>query len=94
MAKPLGATLVRHLDDDVSNNDIANLAWGTAHDNHMDAFRNQILWGCQKLMPVDVIFIRERRRRGATAVELAAMYGMSRRQVVRICGRGTWKHLP
>ena len=32
--------IVRHLDDDPSNNDIENLAWGTQKDNHADSVRN------------------------------------------------------
>lgn len=33
-------SIVRHLDDDPSNNEIENLAWGTQKDNHADAVRN------------------------------------------------------
>jgi hypothetical protein len=33
--------LVRHLDDDPSNNDVSNLAWGTQTDNLRDAVRNE-----------------------------------------------------
>lgn len=32
--------IVRHLDDDPSNNDISNLAWGTYTDNTADSIRN------------------------------------------------------
>lgn len=32
--------IVRHLDDDPSNNDVSNLAWGTQSDNMRDAVRN------------------------------------------------------
>ena len=32
--------IVRHLDDDPSNNDISNLAWGTPKDNFEDCVRN------------------------------------------------------
>ena len=37
---PLGATLVRHLDDCKTNNALTNLAWGTRSDNAQDAIRN------------------------------------------------------
>jgi hypothetical protein len=37
---PEGHPIVRHLDDDPSNNEVTNLAWGTAKDNHDDMFRN------------------------------------------------------
>lgn len=33
--------IVRHLDDDPSNNEIENLAWGTQKDNHADSVRNK-----------------------------------------------------
>ncbi len=32
--------VVRHLDDDVDNNHVDNLAWGTQRDNHNDCVRN------------------------------------------------------
>lgn len=32
--------VVRHLDDDVDNNHVDNLAWGTQRDNHDDCVRN------------------------------------------------------
>lgn len=35
-----GLPMVRHLDDDPSNNAAENLAWGTQKDNHSDAVRN------------------------------------------------------
>lgn len=31
---------VRHLDDNPSNNELENLAWGTQHENHLDCVRN------------------------------------------------------
>lgn len=37
---PDNLPIVRHLDDDRSNNVIENLAWGTQKDNHNDAVRN------------------------------------------------------
>jgi hypothetical protein len=35
-----GGYLARHLDDDRSNNNLKNLAWGTDQDNHNDAVKN------------------------------------------------------
>lgn len=35
-----GDPYVRHLDDDPSNNDLHNLAWGTPYENHLDSVRN------------------------------------------------------
>lgn len=37
---PNNYPIVRHLNDDPSNNDIENLAWGTQKDNHDDAVLN------------------------------------------------------
>lgn len=37
---PNNYPLVRHLDDNPSNNDISNLAWGTRKDNATDSIRN------------------------------------------------------
>lgn len=37
---PNNYPIVRHLDDDCLNNDIANLAWGTQRDNIHDSIRN------------------------------------------------------
>lgn len=37
---PLGANVVRHLDDCKTNNALTNLAWGTQSDNMKDCIRN------------------------------------------------------
>ena len=37
---PDNLPIVRHLDDDPTNNSIDNLAWGTQKDNHEDCVRN------------------------------------------------------
>ena len=37
---PLGANVVRHLDDCKTNNALTNLAWGTVSDNIRDSMRN------------------------------------------------------
>lgn len=39
---PEGAPVVRHLDDDVDNNVLENLAYGTHSENHLDRVRNGI----------------------------------------------------
>ena len=38
---PEGCPIVRHLDDDPSNNELYNLAWGTQKDNAKDSIRNR-----------------------------------------------------
>jgi hypothetical protein len=40
---PSSNSLGRHLDDDISNNVISNLAWGSKSDNGLDAIRNHRL---------------------------------------------------
>jgi len=40
---PKGKELVRHLDDDITNNSLTNLAWGSHKDNSADAIRNGII---------------------------------------------------
>lgn len=40
LPNPDNLPVVRHLDDDRSNNRVSNLAWGTAWDNSQDAVRN------------------------------------------------------
>ena len=60
----------------------------------MDMHRNRIAFGRQKLFPLNVLWMRERRRQGATTVELAKLFRVSREQVDNICGRRQWKHLP
>lgn len=40
LPNPLGLPVVRHLDDDRSNNTLGNLAWGTHAENTADAVRN------------------------------------------------------
>lgn len=40
--------LVRHLDDNKSNNTVGNLAWGTHSDNRNDSVRNGTHWNASK----------------------------------------------
>jgi hypothetical protein len=40
---PFPGALVRHLDDDPSNNDVSNLAWGGKRENAEDAYRNGLM---------------------------------------------------
>lgn len=40
ISNPNNYPVVRHLDDDVYNNSLDNLAWGTQKDNHKDSVRN------------------------------------------------------
>lgn len=41
IVNPEGCPVVRHLDDDPSNNELYNLAWGTQRDNAEDSIRNK-----------------------------------------------------
>ena len=104
LLRPVGAQCVRHLDDNGRNNHLGNLAWGTLSDNARDAMANgrrvppPIPRGekhhLTTLMPVDVLFIRERRRHGESLGSIGHMYGITRGAVSSICLRKNWKHLP
>lgn len=59
-ARPEGC-LARHLDDDKSNNNVSNLAWGTYSENAHDAVRNRkhgmtIKTHCPKNHPLDGMY--------------------------------------
>jgi hypothetical protein len=104
LVRPEGVHLVRHLDDNPSNNHVNNLAWGTYSDNLRDALQNgaRVLPPKQigeknnktNLMPLDVLFIRERRRHGETYRSIAETYGISLNSAEGICARRSWRHLP
>jgi hypothetical protein len=92
--------VLRHLNDDPTDNRIENLAWGTYSDNLNDAFRNGrsspkgVAHCCAKLTE-DIV--REIRRLYATGEfshrELAQRFGVSHQAISKIVRRKAWKHV-
>lgn len=91
---PNGTQVVRHLDSNPANNKATNLAYGTYLDNENDKIANGT-WntrnGGAKLMPDQVVAIRDRVRNGERQVAIAEEYGVSRPTVTRIVNNSIWK---
>lgn len=93
--------VVRHMDDDETNNRLSNLALGTHADNVADAVRagthrslhqSGELGGGAKLTSRQVSEIRERYSRGGVSTKaLGEEYGVAAASVCRIMKRVTWK---
>lgn len=101
---PFNLPMVRHIDDNSSNNDINNLAWGTDYDNKQDAKKN----GRYKtgnfgqkgqanhksiLTNEQVLEIRKRYDSGERCKDLGEIYSVGADQICRIGKRRQWKHL-
>ena len=91
--------VLRHLNDDPTDNRIENLAWGTQRDNMADSLHNGtrprgITHGMAKLTEDNV---REIRRLYATGVftqqELALRFGVSCRMIRYIIRNEKWQHV-
>jgi hypothetical protein len=92
---PPGCTQVRHLDDNPTNDDPGNLAWGTPADNVADAVRNGRTWRGErsthvKLSLVQAQDIYDRRKAGEMGRELAAEFQVSEQTVCEISKGRTW----
>ena len=90
--------VVRHLDDDKSNNKVGNLAYGTTQDNADDAVRNgRTLRGEKhhkaKMNEAQVIDARLRMEAGQDYKEVAALYGVKKETMQGIKHRRIWKWL-
>lgn len=90
---------VRHLDGIRTNNQVSNLAWGTAKENAADRDGHNRTargerHGHSLLTEAQVIEMRELRRSGATMYELANRYQIGPRTVAGICSGKSWKHVP
>lgn len=96
-AKTLTDTVVRHLNDDKSDNRACNLARGTHHDNHMDAVRNgkTLKGGMNPKAKLTEDDVREIRRLHATGKfllrELALQFSVIFQTISLIVLRKTWK---
>lgn len=91
--------VLRHLNDDPTDNRIENLAWGTRSDNAQDSIRNEtfvrgITHWMAKLTENNV---REMRRLYATGAlsyrKLARQFGVSYQTISDIVRRKRWKHI-
>lgn len=97
---PFDGAVVRHLNDDRTDNRIENLAWGTTLENHRDMVRNgtavyhfgEMNHG-HKISLDDALEIKGLRASGMTLVKIADRFGISFVQVSRICNGKSWKHL-
>jgi len=91
--------VLRHLNDDPADNRVENLAWGTYHDNNMDAIRNsKIQQGSARYnAKLTEDNVREIRRLYATGEfslqELALRFGVSVGIIHRMVRRKNWKHV-
>lgn len=90
--------VVRHLDGDIYNNELNNLAYGTQLDNMADAERHgTIARGTDvpqaKLNPRKVRIIRGLRKCGFTVPRLSEIFGVNIRNIYRVLRRETWAHV-
>ena len=90
--------VTRHLDGNVTNNCLNNLAYGTQLDNMADARRHKTI-ACgnklpqAKLNPRKVRIIRKLREIGFTVPRLSQIFGVSLRNIYRVIRRQSWAHV-
>jgi hypothetical protein len=91
--RPKNKQLVRHLDNDKTNNDVTNLAYGTYLENEQDKIRHGT-WdkriGGAKLTSIQVAEIRDKLK-VKSQKELAFEYKVSRPTITRIANDIIWK---
>lgn len=90
--------IVRHLDDDKSNNHVSNLAYGTHKQNGEDAVRNGKYPKGEahyfsKLTETDVKLIKALRTFGWTHKFIGEIMSVSRRNVCFILQGKSWSHI-
>lgn len=95
---PRAGQVVRHKNDDQSDNHLARLCWGTRRENAQDAIRNGKMprgerHGIAKLTGPKVMEMRAARSRGVALCELARRFGVNRWTVRDVVTRKTWRHL-
>lgn len=92
--KPFPKAVVRHLDNDPTNNHVSNLAWGTYKDNEDDKIAHGT-WntrnGGARLTPEQVQDVRLRCEAGHRHQDIANDFGVSRPTVTRIANHTTWR---
>jgi len=95
---PAPKEVARHLDDDNSNNDLSNLAWGTIKQNGEDSVRNGKRprgadhWK-SKLQPLDVVNILINCSKREDKIRFANMYKIVTTTIYSICAGESWKHI-
>jgi hypothetical protein len=96
---PAKDSQVAHWDGDRQNNDLGNLRWASPLENAEDRRRHMRdalgeNHSLSKLLPDDVLSIRERyRKRYGALAELAREYNVTRSLIYNIINRKTWKHI-
>lgn len=96
---PRNLPVVRHLDNDPSNNHVDNLAWGTYADNEQDKKRHGTYYSgsrggsfyARKLTLADAQAIRSAHDAGETGAALARRYGVGASTVYRIIRWTTYR---
>jgi hypothetical protein len=95
LARTTKDTEVRHLDGNVNNNSLENLAWGTRQDNANDMANHGTVKGVKN--PRAVLSENQVREIKANKSEsdekVAAKYGVAKGTIHAIRSRRTWKHL-
>jgi hypothetical protein len=95
---PFDDAVVRHLNGKKLDNRPSNLAWGTQHDNYMDAVRHGTRATGEgigaKITPPDVVRkVRAAFNSGLTGKAIAEMFGLSTAQVSRIKNGKRWSEV-
>ena len=89
---------VCHENNNRGDNRLENLRWGTIQDNIRDreATGNTARGerGNSKLTTADVCRIRKMRGQGVVFQAIANSLNVSKRQVMRICKKESWAHVP
>ena len=90
--------IIRHLDGDVSNNTVSNLAYGTQADNMADAISHGTFAKGEthvnsKLTERKVRIIRGLRKCGFDAKRLAEIFNVNKSLIYMICRKAVWKHV-
>lgn len=93
-----GERYIRHLDGVRTNNQLANLRWGTAQQNADDRWAHgTMIYGENspgaKVTESDIVEMRRMRREGATTIEIGRRFGINRRHAGDILAGRKWKWL-
>lgn len=91
--------LIRHLNDDPSDNRLENLAVGDKRDNFLDARRNGKSCDGSKsphaVLTEDLVpLIRKRYDAGESCASIGKDLGLARQTVYSAASRRSWKHVP